>query len=108
MTSGVCHNGTTNNKEGTTMGSNFAQDLATSMFGLRTELSIHLTSNHYPPVPAEMIEPCVLAIEAMNEGDSEADILLPMNTYWRGKLSAPAWAIVEGHHLEPWLDEEGE
>ena len=108
MTSGVCHNGTTNNKEGTTMGSNFAQDLATSMFGLRQELSIHLTSNHYPPVPTEMIEPCVLAIEAVNEGNSEADIDLPEGILYRGEMSAPAWAIVDGHHLEPWLDEEGE
>lgn len=90
------------------MGNTFALDLATSTLGLRQALSIHLTSNHYPPVPAEMIEPCVLAIEAMNDDDMDADIVLPMNTYWRGQLSAPAWAIVEGHHLESWLIQDGE
>jgi hypothetical protein len=55
-----------------------------------------------------MIEPCVLAIEAVNEGNSEADIDLPEGILYRGEMSAPAWAIVDGHHLEPWLDEEGD
>lgn len=85
------------------MGNNLALDLATSTLGLRNALSIHLTSNHYPPVPTAMVEPCVLAIEAMNDGDMDADIALPEGVLWRGQTTAPAWAIVEGHHLEAWL-----
>ena len=83
------------------MGNNLALDLATSTLGLRNALSIHLTSNHYPPVPTEMVEPCVLAIEAMN--DERRSITLPEGVLWRGQTTAPAWAIVEGHHLEAWL-----
>jgi hypothetical protein len=90
------------------MGNTFALDLATSTLGLRNALSIHLTSNHYPPVPAEMIEPCVLAIEAMNDEDDRRDIDLPEGVLWRGQTTAPAWAIVEGHHLESWLSQDGE
>ena len=85
------------------MGNNLALDLATSTLGLRNALSIHLTSNHYPPVPTEMVEPCVLAIEAMNDEDDRRSITLPEGVLWRGQTTAPAWAIVEGHHLEAWL-----
>ena len=88
------------------MGNALARDLATSLMGLRNALSIHLTSNHYPPVPTAMVEPCVLAIEAMNDGDTDADITLPEGVLWRGQTTAPARAIVEGHHLEAWLDED--
>jgi len=81
------------------MGNNLALDLATSTLGLRNALSIHLTSNHYPPVPTEMVEPCVLAIEAIDR----RSITLPEGVLWRGQTTAPAWAVVEGHHLEAWL-----
>jgi len=27
---------------------------------------------------------------------------------WRGQSSAPAHAIVEGHHLQAWLSSEGD
>lgn len=89
------------------MGYALAQDLADTL-GLRLALSIHLSHNHYPPVPAEMIEPCVLAIEAMNEDDDERDIDLPEGVLWRGQTTAPANAVVFGHHLEAWLSQEGE
>jgi hypothetical protein len=66
-------------------------------------LQWHLTSNHYPPVPLSMIQACKDAIDACNEEDSSRSIELPGGTSWRGKDSAPAWAIVEGHHLESFL-----
>lgn len=90
------------------MGHAFAVDLTSSDLDLRRAVGIHLTSNHYPPVPAEMIEPCVLAIEASNDGDDELLIELPEGVLWRNEPSAPAWAIVEGHHLESWLTANGE
>lgn len=70
---------------------------------IRTVLSWHLTSNHFPPVPTAMIEPCVLAIEYCDAGDPDRIILLPNPITWKGKGHAPAWAIVEGHHLESFL-----
>jgi hypothetical protein len=66
-------------------------------------LEWHLTSNHYPPVPLSMIQACKEAIDACNEEDSDRSIELPSGILWRGNSSAPAWAIVEGHHLESFL-----
>ena len=88
------------------MGSMFAEDLARGELGLTLEsaISLHLTSNHYPPVPTSMVEPCLLAIEAMNEGEMDQLIPMPEGVSWRGNEEAPAWAIVEGHHLESWID----
>ena len=71
-------------------------------------LTWHLTSNHYPPVPLSMLTACKQAIEACIEEESDRSIELPSGTSWRGNSSAPAWAIVEGHHLESFIagDEE--
>ena len=85
------------------MGSNFANELSTmSDISLENAIAIHLQSNHYPPVPLSMVQPCIEAIEAYWEDDSDRLIKLPEATSWRGKDSAPAWAIIEGHHLDSW------
>jgi len=49
-----------------------------------------------------MVEPCIEAIYAVSEGDTHKSIQLPDGVQWRGYPTAPAYAIVEGHHLEPW------
>lgn len=77
----------------------FAAAVEDGSVDLRAALSWHLTANHYPPVPTSMIEPCIKAIEAMQEEDADKEIRLPEGVSWRGKRTAPAWAIVEGHHL---------
>lgn len=92
------------------MGSNFAQDLADYDLGLdlSTAISIHLSANHYPPVPQSMVLPCIEAIEAYHELDSDREIAMPEGVSYKGRNTAPAWAIIEQHHLEAWLynDEE--
>lgn len=70
---------------------------------IRVVLGWHLSSNHFPPVPASMIDPCLAAIDAYFEDDLDREIELPEETSWRGKSTAPAWAIIEGHHLEGFL-----
>jgi hypothetical protein len=85
------------------MGRNLAEELAGSL-GLRQSLAIHLRSNHYPPVPTSMIEPCIEAIQACNEGDYDRQIDLPEGVSWRGKTQAPAHAIAESHHLDAWIE----
>jgi hypothetical protein len=96
------------------MGSNFATELATGTLGqisLEEQIRIHLTSNHYPPVPSSMVQPCIEAIDAYWEDDGSSQIDLNGNI-WRGQSTAPAWAIIEGHHLDAWVsdydEEEGE
>jgi len=98
------------------MGSNFAHELADGTLGaisLEDQLAIHLTSNHYPPVPRSMVKPCIEAIDAYWEDDLNCEIALPEGGSWRGNDHAPAWAIIEGHHLDAWIteyddEEEGE
>ncbi len=89
------------------MGSLQAQEMA-EMLDTRTAIQWHLRSNHYPPVPVAMVDPCIEAIGACNELDHDRLISLNGAGLWRGQESAPAWAIVEGHHLQAWieLDEE--
>ena len=87
------------------MGSNLAYDLASDELGLDLEnaISIHLQSNHYPPVPLTMVEPCIDAIDAYYDEDYERLIELPAPITWRDQKHAPASAIVEAHHLDAWL-----
>jgi len=76
---------------------------------LDTALGWHLSANHYPPIPAEMIEPAKAALEAFRESDIEREIELPdVVTYKDGRTTAPAWALVEHLHLEAFLDAEEE
>ena len=88
------------------MGSNLATELASGDLdlSLRDSIAIQLRSNHYPPVPLAMVEPCIEAIEATNAGEYDKLISLPEPITWRDQNAAPAYAIVEAHHLEAWCD----
>ena len=86
------------------MGSTTAQDLAENVIDIRQSIGYHLRGNHYPPVPLTMVEPCVEAIYAVSDGDTHKSIQLPEGIFWKGYPTAPAYAIVESHHLEPWCD----
>ena len=83
------------------MGSNFANDLALAdNLTIETQVEIHLKSNHYPPVPAIMVQPCVEAIDAVNDaGLWDLEIPLPEGVSWKGLTTAPAHALIEAHHL---------
>lgn len=87
------------------MGNNMAHELANEDFGLSLEqqISIHLTSNHYPPVPTFMVPVCIEAIDLANEGDMDSHIDMPEGVSWRGQDSAPVWAIINQHHLHAWV-----
>jgi len=90
------------------MGSNFATELADGTLGaisLEDQLAIHLTSNHYPPVPRSMVKPCIEAIDAYWEGDLAREIDLPAGITWRGNTTAPASNLIEAHHLDAWITE---
>ena len=86
------------------MGSVTAIDLADSVLDLETQLRYHLTGNHYPPVPVEMIPVCIEAIDAFYEEDWERMIDMPkvgdFQILYKDSTQAPAWAIIEQHHLD--------
>ena len=96
------------------MGSNFATEMADGTLDelgihldIETQIAIHLSSNHYPPVPKEMVKPCIEAIDAVNDaGLWHLEIPLPEGVFYKGNLTtAPAHAIIDQHHLEAWLIE---
>jgi hypothetical protein len=90
------------------MGSNLATELADGTLGLDMEsaIAMHLRSNHYPPVPYSMVQPCMDAIDAYWEDSQDRLIELPEGVSWRGNTSAPAWALIESHHLDPWCQDD--
>ena len=90
------------------MGSITAIGLADTTLDLETQLLYHLQGNHYPPVPKEMVQPCIEAIDAYYDEDFDREIDMPkVNDYqitYKGKTTAPARAIVEQHHLEWFIE----
>ena len=72
---------------------------------LDTALTWHLRTNHYPPVPLTMIEPCKQAIDAYWEDDLDRAIDLN-GSFYRGEPFAPAREIIIAHHLDAWCSEE--
>lgn len=88
------------------MGALHAIELAESELDLETQIRFQLRSNHYPPVPESMVPVCIEALDAVNtDGDWEKEITLPEGVSWRGNDTAPAYAIIEQHHLEFWVVE---
>jgi hypothetical protein len=98
------------------MGNNFATEMADGTLedlgihlDIETQIGIHLSANHYPPVPKSMVKPCIEAIDAVNDlGLWNAHIQLPEGISWRGLTTAPAHAIIEAHHLNAWIIEREE
>jgi hypothetical protein len=98
------------------MGSNLANEMADGtlsdlgiMLDMETQMRIHLTSNLYPPVPTIMIQPCIEAIDAVNDaGLWNLEIPLPEGVFYKYQNTAPAHAIIENHRLEAWIIEREE
>ena len=90
------------------MGSVTAIGLAETTLDLETQLLYHLRGNHYPPVPAEMVAPCIEAIDAFYDEDYGRMIEMPMvgdfQILYKGMTHAPASAIVEQHHLDTFIE----
>lgn len=70
-----------------------------------TALSWHLRSNHFPAVPLSMLEPCKEAIANAEDGDYDAEVELPEGVSYKGRTTAPTWAMVEQHHLNAFIQE---
>lgn len=87
------------------MGRANLEGMISAGLSIRATLSWHLTSNHYPPVPDSMIDPCIAAIDAINEGDYQRMIELPEGIAYKGNNTAPAAAIAESHHLAAFIEE---
>jgi hypothetical protein len=89
------------------MGNVLAMALADEELDISLEnaISIHLTSNHYPAVPVSMVQPCIEAIDLVNSGEGDSFVFLPEGITYMGEVYAPAYAIVQQHHLGYWIVE---
>ena len=84
------------------MGSMQASEMA-RLTDLDTALSWHLSSNHYPPVPASMVPVCKAALQAYEDEEYDREITLPKGVFYKGRPTAPAHAVFDAHHLESFL-----
>ena len=85
-----------------------ASEMAQSGVSLDVQLSWHLQSNHYPPIPLSMVPACKRAIAKANRGEWAANVNLPPGVSYRGQRKAPVSAIVEQHHLDAFINPEEE
>ena len=90
------------------MGSVTALGIQDSVLDLETQLAYHLQGNHYPPVPLSMVQPCIDAIDAYYDNDAMRFIAMPEGVFYKGMSHAPAWAVIEQHHLDFWLPQDDE
>ncbi len=90
------------------MGRSYAEGIAAASIPLEEQIRIHLRANHYPPVPESMVPVCIAALNAAACDEWDKLIPLPEGVGYRGLNAAPVSAIVEQHHLDPWLDNEEE
>jgi preprotein translocase subunit SecA len=79
---------------------------------LETQLSIHFSSNCYPPIPQGMIPTAVDAIDAYWDEDLDKMIPLPNGVSFRGMNEVAARDVINAYYLgawcigEAWEDEE--
>jgi hypothetical protein len=53
-----------------------------------------------------MLPVCIKAVENWEDSDMMLD--LPEGIEYQGQTQAPVWAIIEGHHLEAFVEAWGE
>jgi hypothetical protein len=88
------------------MGMMTAMDLAGSEVSLEQQLSIHFSSNCYPPIPKMMIPTAIAAIDAYWEDDLGLMIPLPKGVSFRGQKEVSASNVIEAYRLDAWCLEE--
>jgi hypothetical protein len=84
------------------MGRLALDDMLGQGLDIERALAWHLNSNHFPPIP-EVFDSAVEAIEAGMDEDWDRLIELPAGVTWRDATTAPAWACIEGWHLDGFL-----
>jgi hypothetical protein len=84
------------------MGYNTSVGLSELDVTFEQQIAWHLQGNHYPPIPTTMVQPCIEAIDAYWADELNLEIEMPEGVIYKGKTTAPAWAIIEQHHLDAW------
>lgn len=89
---------------GLTQAMGMAEQVGEGNIRRRAALTWHLTANHYPPIPEDMVNVALAAIEALEEGDPSRYIALPDGiTHRRYSEGVPASEVVDALHLEAFI-----
>ena len=84
------------------MGRLQAEEMAVWQKDRHQGLIWHLQSNHYPPIGIEFVPVAEKAIDKVIQGEYNFSIKMPNNK------TLTAGEIVEGLHLEPWVESDSE
>lgn len=90
------------------MGLSTAMDIRDTDATLEQQIAWHLQGNHFPPIPLSMVSVCIEALDAYNNESVNKLISLPEGVGYKGLTVAPAWAIIDQHHLDAWIDKDDE
>jgi hypothetical protein len=86
------------------MGNLQAGEMARLNKDLHSSITWQLRSNHYPPVPYEMVKVAVEAVKLARAGDFDSTIKTPFEHIEHG-YQVPVRVIIESYRLWPWLYE---
>jgi hypothetical protein len=73
---------------------------------LKEQLSMHFSSNCYPPIPQQMIPTAIEAIDAYWDDDLSRMIPLPEGVSFRGSSEVAAHDVINSYRLDAWCIEE--
>lgn len=86
------------------MGSLSAYEMAQSEHDRTKAMTWHLTVNHFPPLPVELVPVALEVVETATDPDRwTEEVQLPADITWRGQSTAPVWACVDAWHLDPFI-----
>jgi len=88
------------------MGLMRAMGLQEQGLDLERQLSIHFSSNCYPPIPQQMIPTAIEAIDAYWEDDLDKMIPLPEGVSFRGSDEVSAINVINSYRLDAWCMDE--
>lgn len=71
---------------------------------LEIALLWHLTSNHYPPLPEQMVPVARRAVELARAGHWNETMVLPKFIEYKGRIRMGVWEAVESMHLQAFID----
>lgn len=74
-------------------------------FTLEQQISLHFQTNCYPPIPQQMVDTAVEALDCINNGEGHLSIKLPAGVTFRGSEWANCWDIAESYRLGMWIIE---
>ena len=91
------------------MGYSTALSLATDPhMSLEDAISIHFSSNCYPPIPQFMVQSAIAAVVAVSAGDYDEVIELPMGVTYKDSPYVDAGTFVDAHRLDAFIFEDAE